>query len=302
VATQPPTLRMVRPGQLGVRPIDACAAPGGIEEWLLALVAAAKREPLYDVVGEAAALVSQRPAGLHSIWDRDALGINSIATKLARVRYRFAAIGTVASLDEQVVYEPAFDAPTRPLWEEWRRKQIRVAKLARQFQAAEQRASDAWIRFSDAELNVKKRSGRPAGQSPVPETTRALLRIFRDLFGTKPTDTLHGPTVRFITEFFKTFDGTWLWVDATQFEPAELVAGFRVTGQQVIPPPRPSNVSVAVRHAIEAQHNDPHPQIRWETGSPLFPGCLTRHGGTETPLNTAKFIEFCGRARRSEYP
>src|SRR5215213_7861973 len=145
--TSPPLLP-VRPGRLGIRPVEACGAPGGAARWISDMVAAARLEPRDHVAREIA-------SGLNMEWAPPESEIHAIPTRLARVRYRFLA--SFYEEPAEVVYEygPPDDPGLRALWQRARRAQDDAARLKRRLVREEKKATEAWVAFATAEMAAR---------------------------------------------------------------------------------------------------------------------------------------------------
>jgi hypothetical protein len=279
--------------------VEACGAPGGAARWISDMVAAAGLEPRDHVARELAEVAHEIATGLNMEWAPPESEIHAIPTRLARVRYRFLA--SFYEEPREVVYEygPPDDPGLRGLWQRARRAQDDVARLKRRLARVEKKATEAWVAFATAEMAARNPELALAAAAPAKrgakgnvhhrEPVRALVRLYRDVFGAEPRRSNNGPVMRFVTAFFGGLEGDWYWLDAERFEPSQMHERARKHNEKLAPVRRPSALRDIVRHALEAE-SEGEPSALWEDGPALFAGYFVRHrrGEADLPLAPPK--------------
>ncbi len=79
-------------------------------------------------------------------------------------------------------------------------------------------AASAAQRTGSNEASVLKPKKGRRGDPQLRETVRALLRLYKELFGLEPTHTERGPTARFVAQFFEGVTAEWHWIDADAWD------------------------------------------------------------------------------------
>jgi len=162
------------------------------------------------------------------------------ATRLCLARYRYLAwFYPPKEIKPRPPHNPAF----RQLWDRWK--------------AAEKAAERAKKRFDEAasagrrKLPAQKRLGR-RGNILFRETTKALTRLYSEIYGIKATHTTRGPAARFAAAFFDGLDGKWGWISADDFEQTFNGAGNLLIWSLLAPidVPTPSALPDLLRAAI----------------------------------------------------
>ncbi len=267
------------------------------------MVAAAGLEPRDHVASELAEVVSEIATGPNMEWAPPESEINAIPTRLARVRYRFLASFYEEPTEVEYEYGPPDDPGLRALWQRARRARDDVARLKRRLARAEEKATEAWVAFATAEMAARnpelataeapaKRGAK--GNIHHREPVRALVRLYRDVFGAEPRRSNDGPVMRFVTAFFGGLEGDWYWLDAERFEPSQMHERTRKHNEKLVPVRRPAALRDVVRHALGAERQG-EPSARWEDGPDLVTGYFVRHrrGEAELPLDPPKRPQIC---------
>ncbi len=301
--TSPPLLP-VRPGRLGIRPVEACGAPGGAARWISDMVAAAGLEPRDHVARELAEVAPEIATGPNMEWAPPRSEIHAIPARLARVRYRFLASFYEEPAEVECEYGPPHDPGLRALWQRARRARDEVARLKRQLAWAERKATEAWVAFATAEMAARNPEIALAAAAPAKrgakgnvhhrEPVRALVRLYRDVFGEEPRRSNDGPVMRFVTAFFGGLEGDWYWLDAERFEPSQAHERTRKHNEKLAPVRRPAALRDVVRHALEAERQG-EPSACWEDGPALLAGYFVRHrkGEADLPLDPPEKPQIC---------
>jgi hypothetical protein len=186
-----PPLRVPKVGDLVVEVTEATCAPPG---WVAAVAAApgAKYPPLFCPEGALAASepMPARPNPARRVPDATATSTAQPAswrTRLLRLRYRYLAAFPLWD-------HGPYDDRLTPELHELRRKMITARAAAEKAESRYRAARDAWVREEVARLGFrpvpnpappKPRLGR-RGDLEAREATRALLRLYRELFGREP--------------------------------------------------------------------------------------------------------------------
>ena len=201
-------------------------------------------------------------------------------------------------------YGPPDDPVLRALWQRARRARDEVARLKRQLAWAERKATEAWVAFATAEMAARNPEIALAAAAPAKrgakgnihhrEPVRALVRLYRDVFGEEPRRSNDGPVMRFVTAFFGGLEGDWYWLDAERFEPSQAHERTRKHNEKLAPVLRPAALGDVVRHALEAEREG-EPSARWEDGPALLAGYFVRHrkGEAELPLDPPEKPQIC---------
>ncbi len=269
------------------------------------MVAAAGLEPRDHVARELAEVAPEIVTGLSMEWAPPESENHANPTRLARVRYRFLASFYEEPAEVAYEYGPPDDPGLRALWQRARRAQDDVARLKRRLAREEKKATEAWVAFATAEMAARnpelataeapaKRGAK--GNIHHREPVRALVRLYRDVFGAEPRRSNDGPVMRFVTAFFGGLEGDWYWLDAERFEPSQMHERARKHNEKLAPVHRPAALRDVVRHALEAEREG-EPSARWEDGPALFAGYFVRHrrGEAEWPLDPPEKPQICRR-------